>query len=295
MPALPATVRRAAGALKRSPKAAVRHLRGAALRRAVERAWDRRGVRPAPKAHGLPGELIVSLTSYKPRFATLAPTLKCLLLQTVATDRTILWISESDVNALPAEIVALTGEGLTIAATKDLRSYKKIVPSLRLAPHAFIVTADDDIHYEPTWLEHLVRAYRHAGEIVCRRAHAITLLHDAPAPYTRWRHDVANGPPSPLLFPTGGGGVLYPPGALHADVLDEETFTALCPTADDVWLYFMGRRAGAIYRRVGPRRDIIPWPGSQSVALLRHNVGDAHGNDAQIARLIARYGFPAAA
>jgi hypothetical protein len=29
--------------------------------------------------------------------------------------------------------------------------------------------------------------------------------------------------------------------------------------------------------------------------LLRHNVGDAHGNDAQIARLIARYGFPAAA
>jgi hypothetical protein len=94
------------------------------------------------------------------------------------------------------------------------------------------------------------------------------------------------------LFPTGVGGVLYPPALLHREVLDAGTFQSICPYADDIWLYFMGRRNGAIYRRVGPRRDMTSWPGSQKISLLHHNVGPAQGNDVQMVRMIERYGFP---
>ena len=35
------------------------------------------------------------------------------------------------------------------------------------------------------------------------------------------------------------GGVLYPPGSLYKDVLNEELFMKLCPTADDIWFWSM--------------------------------------------------------
>ena len=33
------------------------------------------------------------------------------------------------------------------------------------------------------------------------------------------------------------GGVLYPPHALKADMLDESLFTELAPTTDDIWFW----------------------------------------------------------
>ncbi len=82
------------------------------------------------RPHGLPGELIVSLTSYPPRFRTLDLTLRCLLTQTVRPDRVILWIAEADMAKLPPAVVALVEYGLDIRACKDTRSYKKIIPAL---------------------------------------------------------------------------------------------------------------------------------------------------------------------
>ena len=57
---------------------------GAIAALAAERRW-RSPI--APKPHGLPGPLIVSLTSYGPRLASLHLTLKCLLRQSVRPSR----------------------------------------------------------------------------------------------------------------------------------------------------------------------------------------------------------------
>jgi len=57
---------------------------------------------------------------------------------------------------------------------------------------------------------------------------------DQLAKYSRHiAHRIAS---SPMIFPAGVGGALYPPGHLHPDVLDEATFRALCPSTDDAWL-----------------------------------------------------------
>ena len=243
--------------------------------------------------HGLARPLIVTLTSYPPRFALLALTLKCLLSQSVRPDAVILWIAHDDRGSLTREILRLQEFGLTIRFSKDLRSYKKIVPALREHPDSYLVTADDDAYFGRDWLKSLVSAWRSDDEVLCRRAHLIRTGDDGlPLAYDVWRREIGAGDPSPLVFPTSGGGVLYPPGVLAPEVDREERFMALCPTADDVWLYFMMRRTGALARRVGAGRAFVDWPAGRVASLSHGNVGPGGGNDRQIGRMIAEFGFP---
>ncbi|BAB51279.1 acyltransferase family protein [Mesorhizobium japonicum] len=99
--------------------------------------WPLRG---KGRPHGLPGELIVSLTSYPKRFPTLHLTLRCLLSQTIAPNRVILWLTAEDAAQLPASVTDLKCHGLEIRFCKDIRSYKKIIPTLLAFPSAYIVT-----------------------------------------------------------------------------------------------------------------------------------------------------------
>ncbi|MFL5306246.1 MAG: glycosyltransferase family 2 protein [Polyangia bacterium] len=247
----------------------------------------------APR-HGLPGELIVSLTSYPPRYPVLVNTLKSLLDQTVKPDRLILWIAAGDEELLPAAVRRLAAYGLEILVCDDLRSFKKIIPVLERWPDSFVLTADDDLYYPPDWLQTIVAGFSPAQPaIVCRRAHLPARAADGRlAPYGDWQHEIdMRDDPSPRqgLFPTGIGGVLYYPGSLAPEVTDREAFLRLCPRADDVWLYWMGRRAGTRYRQVGGPFTQISWPRSQRVSLWLENVA-AGENDRQIRAVEDHYG-----
>lgn len=258
-------------------------------------AWAR--YRPLPRkrmAHSLPAPLIVSLTSFPPRFGTLAATLKGLLAQSVAPDKLILWVAHEDSSKLPRNVRALQKSGLTLCATDDLGSYKKIIPALDLFPNAFIATADDDMYYEPSWLECLVAGYGgDLEEIVCRRAHKIILDENGrPLPYLQWELNTDCRKRSNLIFPTSGGGVLYPPGCFHKDVFRRDIFTELAPNADDMWLYWMARLNNRSFRRVGTKLRLLTWPKSQRHSLWSKNKMPDGGNDDQIDQLASKYGFP---
>ncbi len=249
--------------------------------------------RHAPR-HNLPGELTVSLTSYPPRFAGLPHTLRSLLDQRVKPDRTVLWIAEGDFAQLTPAILALCDHGLEILPCDDLRSYKKIVPTLARWPDSFIVTADDDVYYAPDWLGSLVERFDpSAPAVVCRRAHRPTRLPDGRMrPYAEWDTEfLQSGDDAPRddLMPTGIGGVLYYPGVFSAHVTEIDTFRQICPTADDLWLYWMARLNGARYRQVGGPFRQISWPHSQRDSLAQTNVGNGE-NDRQVRALEARFG-----
>lgn len=249
---------------------------------------------PAAKPHGLTRPLIVSLTSYSARFDTLSQTLTGALHQTMQPDRTILWVSRDDFCRLPKNVLALQHLGLEIGQCENMKSFTKIIPTLRAHPDSFIITLDDDVYYQQTLIEDLVAAFNPCEpKIVCHRAHEITMESPGkPKPYQEWnkiRHSEAS---SPLVFPTGVMGVLYPPGVFHEDTCKQELFTELSPTADDVWLYWMWRLTGHTAHRIKGSKRIIEWPGSQGSNLRTPN-GHAGGNDACIANMIARYGFPA--
>jgi Glycosyl transferase family 2 len=258
-------------------------------RRAVARFPQSR-----PTPHGLKAALVVSLTSHPPRYGTLSRTLKSLLDQDVRPDHVMLWVAAPDFVALPEDVLALRQHGLSIDTCPDLKSYNKIIPTLRRWPDAYIVTADDDLYYPPDWLRTLIDGYRAGPPAICaHRMLRITYEPDGSMrPYREWEWDAIepeDAPPAEHgLFPTGVGGVLYPPHALAPEVIDAETMMALAPHEDDLWLYWMGRRAGARYRQVGRGFDQLLWEGTQETALFTRN--NAGGSDAQIEALVAHFG-----
>jgi len=261
--------------------------------RKVERAlaaFPRSRRRP----HSLPFPLIVSLTSYPPRFATLAKTLKSLLDQAVRPDRTILWIAHTQLHQLPDDVRALESAGLEIRGCEDLRSYKKLVPALLAHPDATIVTADDDLYYPPRWLGDLVNGFdMRDPSIVCARPHLATIdVWGNLLPYHEWPMETSaerDTDSRSRLFPTGGAGALYPPGCFPPEVTDTALFNELCPTADDVWFFWLAEMAGTPQRRVGRRSPLITWGDSQEVGLLHDNVVGGM-NDRQLAALANRWG-----
>lgn len=241
------------------------------------------------RPHGLPGPLVLSLTSYPARFGTLELTLRAILRQTMQPDRVILWLDQEGRAHLPPAIALLPG--LEVRTCPPWRSYKKIVPTLLDTPDAFVVTADDDVHYPADWLERLVSAVHQGTKIACHRAHRVTLRQGKPAPYAEWRHNIDAPERSPLVFLTGVSGVIYAPGVFHPDVTRDDLFTRLAPRSDDVWLYWMHRMAGVEAQKIGARARILEWEGSQVQSLRSQNLHGT-GNDQAIAALLDRYGWP---
>lgn len=237
---------------------------------------------------GIP--LVVSLTSYPPRFPTLHLTIKSLLLQHLQPTRLILWIAHADAQHLPDAVKKLQAEGLEIRYCEDLKSYKKIIPSLEVFPDSIIVTADDDIYYWPDWLWELVQESRkYPADVIAHRVHRIQYSGMMMRPYCEWLENVSDGVMSGANFATGIGGILYPPGCFKAEVLAKEKFMDLCPYADDVWLYWMTRLNGRHVRRSSTLMTPYPWRGSQEVSLWKEN--RTH-NDMQITKMISAYGIP---
>ncbi|MFC5581100.1 glycosyltransferase family 2 protein [Rhodanobacter terrae] len=245
-----------------------------------------------PKHHDLGSKLIISMTSYGPRFKWLHLTIKSLLEQTIIPDAIVLWIAEEEMGSLPNSVRELSDK-ITIAPTRNLYSYKKIVPALRAYPHAHIVICDDDIYYPRHWLEELVRSFAIFGKAIL--AHSVHRFHYLPngqmAPYYDWSFDVQDNRSrtrSSDTIAVGVGGVLYPCGSLHSDVTDESLFTELCPRGDDLWLYVMARLNGFFPIKVGNRLHPIFWPDTQSVGMFRENM--YKNDDVAISKLASHYG-----
>lgn len=258
-------------------------------RRAVQEVQERS---VKSRAHSLETPLIVSLTSYPPRFGHLKLTLLGLLNQTMRADRTILWLAHQDLASLPDEVRELEAQGLEIQTCDDMRSYKKILPILSQSPDATIVTADDDVYYKKDWLENIVTAHLESGApVVCTRGHLIPIgTSGLPVSYIDWHKNYKTAIWSRHIFPTGVLGVLYAPGCFDDQVTDWETASKLCPTADDVWLYWMHRMKGSEAFNYAGRSRIIEWVRDPEDGLLAINgVG---GNDRQIAAMVEHFGWP---
>lgn len=87
-------------------------------RRALLNEWERRyggrGCRMPPIREGL----FVSLTSYAPRFGTLALTLRSLLLQDLRPEAVLRWIGHGDMAQLPIEV-----RGWLVASSQGDNAY----------------------------------------------------------------------------------------------------------------------------------------------------------------------------
>ncbi len=189
--------------------------------------------------------VVASLTTFPERISTVKETIKTLLLQTCKPDELVLWLANeqfpSGEESLPKDLLALKEFGLTIKWCKDLRSYKKLVPSLKEYPNDIIITFDDDIYYDKNVIEMLYNSYlKHPNCISTNRANRLKLkngkikvLSVANLYWTRYKDETFKN------SVTGCGGVLYPPHCLSDEATDESKFMSIMPTQDDVWFWAM--------------------------------------------------------
>ena len=223
--------------------------------------------------------IVISLTSFPQRINIVIKTIKTLLTQTIKPDMVILWLAPEQFpngeGDLPQELLVLKEFGLTIDWYKDIRSYKKIIPTLKKYPDAIIITTDDDIYYAPDTVESLYKSYlEHPTEIQAHRCDWLWLNNDTIswAKTKELYKDFHRGDASFRQRLTGYGAVLYPPNSLYKDVTEEEKIAKTIPTHDDIWLWAMAVLNGTKTRLVKGYSESINYvEDSQQYGLCKIN------------------------
>lgn len=239
--------------------------------------------------------IIASLTSFPQRIEYVHKTISTLLSQTVKPDELILWLaSEQFPNKeqdLPEALLRLKEFGLTIGWCEDLRSYKKLIPTLKKYPDDIIITFDDDIYYPKNTVELLYNSYLNEPKCIhTNRARKLYIKNNEFYSYslgeTMWGD---NQKSSYLNKITGCGGVLYPPHSLDNQVLNEILFRTLIPTQDDVWFWAMAvLNHTKIKIAANYSIQLITVEDTQDVGLSKINAKNNTGIDSlEASRLIA--------
>ena len=193
--------------------------------------------------------LIISLTTFKVRINEVHHTIITILNQSIKADEIVLWLAEEEfVNKekdLPQKLIELKQYGLSIKFCKrNIKSYKKIIPSLTEYPDDIIVLADDDLYFSKNWLELLYNSYLKNPEAIhCHRVHKVCFDdNNKILPYEKWQRAVTVQENNEIYLFTTGAGVLIPhpnKDMFFKDIQNENLFMKLAPEGDDLWLWAM--------------------------------------------------------
>jgi len=235
--------------------------------------------------------VIVSLTSFPGRIDTLWISLESIYRQKVAPEQVVLVLSREEFPdcRVPSSVSAFADRGLKIIFHEgNLRSFKKLIPLLEDYDDKVIVTADDDVIYPRNWLQQLVEAHHARPDFVLgHRGASITREGMEVLPYSGWARANTKTPAS-LVFLTGMGGILYPPGALPETTADATLAMQLCPTADDVWFKAMTLKRGTPVAKISNTSGNFPIVRSAQKMALHHENVKAGQNDLQF-RAVMEY------
>jgi hypothetical protein len=182
--------------------------------------------------------LIITLTTYGRRTSETAPyAIWSLFNQNVLPDKIVLYLDNE--NNIPPLLKKETEHGLEIKFCKNIKSYKKLNFALEDFPNDILITVDDDAYYQKDWLKLLLETHKKSPQkICCHRAHIIRYG----KPYDKWKWRATEKDDSSMIFPTGVGGILYPPNSLSVEHLAEAM--SLAPSADDIAYWALAKIKG---------------------------------------------------
>ena len=242
-------------------------------------------------------EVIVSLTTYGKRLYDVYLAIESIMQQSMKPNRIVLWLGDELKNRpLPRILGFQQQRGLEIVFCKDIYSYTKLIPALRKFPNDIIITVDDDLIYNVDMVERLVGAYiDDPSYIYCCRMHKMRLKKNGLLEgYMAWDWETSLLDASPLNFPTGCGGVLYPPHCFNDEVFNENVFLNICKFADHVWFKAMSLYNGVQSKRIVTRnskgKEYIENMEVQDVGLYHiNNNKTVNRNDIQLKAVFDKY------
>lgn len=200
-----------------------------------------------PQNSGEKRRVIVSLTSFPKRLATLHLVIESILRQSVKPDKVVLYLTKSqvpDVEKLPRKLLDCRKRGLEIVLCDDeIRSHTKYFYAMQQFPDDIVITVDDDLFYRSDLVAtHLKNADKYPGCVIANWAKRVI---PGKTKYTEWPDAVGKEPlKSKNMLILGVSSVLYPPHSLHTDAFNVENIRKLTLTADDVWITAMLLKQG---------------------------------------------------
>lgn len=203
-------------------------------------------------------DIIISLTTYSNFINQVHITIESLMEQTVKPKKIVLWISDKYKDyEIPEILNKQKKRGLEIRKTRDIGSYKKLIPALQEFPNNPIITCDDDVIYPIDTIEWLLKAYKNdPAKIYFRRGHKM-ILKDSKhfIPYNNFIWEMQDLTTDIYNFFTGVGGVLYPPNCFDSEVFNYEKFSKLAPYADDIWFNAMALKNNTSCQKIYTKRN----------------------------------------
>jgi len=237
-------------------------------------------------------ECAISLTSYPSRFKSLNIVLKCLLTQSIRVPELRVYIDSGHEYNSRGIMNKYEKFGVKfIFCDEVLKSYTKLIPSLRELGGIPVITVDDDVLYGKSMVEDLLRYHKlYPGCAIGHRAVIRPLDSNLGFTYKDWPEARFTGKAGYDVFLTGMAGILYPPDSFNEIVLDTKLFKLLAPTADDLWFNYCLRKHGTkSFVIANKNRDPFSIRGSQTAALWVKNV-DGRQNDLQRQNIISELG-----
>src|SRR5690554_6050266 len=148
------------------------------------------------------------------RLAKLHLTIRSLLIQSVQPEKILLWLHHDLASQIPAALKDLQGDIFEIHYVDLTCSHRKLIHSLTAFPHKVIVTCDDDLMYNSSWLERLYLEHQKFPlDVIAHECRRITRDEQGELlPYKEWPTLNEPGIAGMDLLAIGYGGVLYPPG-----------------------------------------------------------------------------------
>ena len=192
-------------------------------------------------------DFVVSMTTYKPRLqkSNIVDRVKSLLMQdTKLNFKFVITLYKDDLQYVPAELMYMLRSYKNmelIVANENLRPHLKYFYVMLKYRNLPIITVDDDVLYENDLFQKLYDNYlKYPNCVSARRVHKIRYNYSGAAiNYNAWIYEYKrNTGPSFDLFPTGVGGVLYPPDILKLEEKEKETIKELSLTNDDLYLKY---------------------------------------------------------
>ena len=238
------------------------------------------------------GGPLVSLTSFGDRISRVHLAIESIFRQSESPALVVLWLASSDMKLITRQLRMQQKRGLKIfECPEDIGSHKKYFYAMQRFPNMPIVTADDDLVYRRHWLRKLTSAYKKKPDAIhCHRAMRINISSSGELyKYKTWGGVLSSwSGGSALLFPTTGGGVLYPPHSVDEKAFDLSAIRRLCPRADDVWLKVMAHLKGTKIMLVpSPHKRLFVISKTQGKSLSNSNL--VSGNDVQLASVCREY------
>lgn len=231
-------------------------------------------------------DYVVSLTTYPARVGNVWRVIEMAANQRGIQDKYAICLylikSEFEGIDLPAKIKELQARGLTVKFNEEnLKCHNKYFYAFRDYPEKTVITIDDDLQYNHHTISGLIKKNKEYPKcIIYNRGNRI-LKNE---PYNNWPFVENLTCPQHDVFPTGVGGVLYPPHCCNRFVTDMEVIKKTCLRADDLWLNFMSRLNHTKVVQTGLKSTymVLPDTSQQTALWLVNNDVVQVGNDVQI-------------